>query len=34
MFEQLFRKGLVELLDVEEEESSMIAMFTKDVDEN
>ena len=34
MFEQLFRKGLVELLDVEEEESAMIAMFVKDVDEN
>lgn len=34
MFEQLFREGLVELLDVEEEESAMIAMFTKDVEQN
>jgi len=34
MFEQLFRDGLVELLDVEEEESAMIAMFTKDVEKN
>lgn len=34
MFEQFFRKGLIELLDVEEEESAMIAMFVKDVEEN
>jgi len=33
-FEQFFRNGLVELLDVEEEESAMIAMFVKDVDNN
>jgi len=33
-FEQYFRRGLVELLDVEEEESAMIAMFVKDIDTN
>ena len=33
-FEQFFRHGLVELLDVEEEESCMIAMFIKDIDDN
>ena len=33
-FEQLFINGLVELLDVEEEESAMIAMFTEDIDRN
>lgn len=33
-FEQFFRNGLVELLDVEEEESAMIAMFVKDIDIN
>jgi len=33
-FEQFFRHGLVELLDVEEEESAMIAMFIKDIDNN
>jgi|TARA_B110000305_G_C18977550_1_gene420112 DNA-directed RNA polymerase II subunit RPB2 len=30
----LFINGLVELLDVEEEESAMIAMFTEDIDKN
>ena len=33
-FEQFFRHGLVELLDVEEEESAMIAMFVDDINEN
>jgi len=33
-FEQFFRNGLIELLDVEEEESAMIAMFVKDIDQN
>jgi DNA-directed RNA polymerase II subunit RPB2 len=33
-FEQFFRNGLVELLDVEEEESAMIAMFVDDINEN
>ena len=33
-FEQFFRNGLVELLDVEEEESCMIAMFVNDIDNN
>ena len=33
-FEQFFRNGLVELLDVEEEESCMIAMFIHDIDKN
>lgn len=33
-FEQLFRNGLVELLDVEEEEQAMIAMFVNDIDKN
>lgn len=33
-FEQYFRRGLVELLDVEEEESAMIAMFVTDIDNN
>lgn len=33
-FEQFFRHGLIELLDVEEEESAMIAMFVKDIDRN
>ena len=33
-FEEFFRNGLVELLDVEEEESAMIAMFIKDIDDN
>ena len=33
-FEMYFREGLVELLDVEEEESAMIAMFVKDIETN
>jgi DNA-directed RNA polymerase II subunit RPB2 len=33
-FEQFFRNGLIELLDVEEEESAMIAMFIEDIDKN
>ena len=33
-FEQFFRNGLIELLDVEEEESCMIAMFVNDIDKN
>ena len=33
-FEEFFRQGLVELQDVEEEESAMIAMTTKDIDDN
>lgn len=33
-FEQFFRHGLIELLDVEEEESAMIAMFVQDIDTN
>ena len=33
-FEQFFRRGLIELLDVEEEESAMIAMFVSDIDKN
>ena len=33
-FEQFFRNGLIELLDVEEEESCMIAMFVQDIDKN
>lgn len=33
-FEEFFRHGLIELLDVEEEESAMIAMFVKDIDLN
>jgi len=33
-FEQFFRNGLVELLDVEEEESAMIAMFIDDINKN
>jgi DNA-directed RNA polymerase II subunit RPB2 len=33
-FEQLFRNGLVELLDVMEEESAMIAMFINDINKN
>jgi len=33
-FEQFFRHGLIELLDVEEEESAMIAMFVQDIDKN
>lgn len=33
-FEQFFRNGLIELLDVEEEESCMIAMFLRDIDKN
>jgi DNA-directed RNA polymerase II subunit RPB2 len=33
-FEQFFRHGLIELLDVEEEESAMIAMFVNDIDRN
>jgi len=32
--EQFYRHGLIELLDVEEEESAMIAMFVKDIDAN
>lgn len=33
-FEQFFKYGLIELLDVEEEESAMIAMFVEDIDKN
>lgn len=33
-FEQFFKHGLIELLDVEEEESAMIAMFIRDIDAN
>lgn len=33
-FEEFFRNGLVELLDVEEEESAMIAMFVDDINKN
>lgn len=33
-FEQFFKNGVIELLDVEEEESTMIAMFVKDIDKN
>jgi DNA-directed RNA polymerase II subunit RPB2 len=33
-FEQFLRRGLIELLDVEEEESCMIAMFVDDIDKN
>lgn len=33
-FEAFFRNGLVELLDVEEEESAMIAMFIEDINKN
>lgn len=33
-FEQFIKHGLIELLDVEEEESAMIAMFIKDIDIN
>ena len=33
-FEQFFKNGVIELLDVEEEESAMIAMFVKDIDNN
>ena len=33
-FEEFFRHGLVELQDVEEEESAMIAMTVKDIDVN
>ena len=33
-FEEFFRHGLVELLDVEEEESAMIAMFIQDINNN
>lgn len=33
-FEQFIKHGLIELLDVEEEESAMIAMFIKDIDNN
>lgn len=33
-FEEFFRHGLVELQDVEEEESAMIAMTVKDIDIN
>jgi len=33
-FESFFRNGLIELLDVEEEESAMIAMFVEDIDKN
>ena len=33
-FEDFFKNGLIELLDVEEEESAMIAMFVDDIDKN
>ena len=34
MFEDFKKNGLIELLDVEEEESAMIAMFIRDIDKN
>jgi DNA-directed RNA polymerase beta subunit len=33
-FECFKKNGLIELLDVEEEESAMIAMFVDDIDKN
>jgi len=33
-FEEYIKRGLVELLDVAEEETAMIAMFIKDVEKN
>ena len=33
-FEEYFREGLVELLDVTEEETAMIAMFIADIEKN
>lgn len=33
-FENFFSSGLIELLDVEEEEGAMIAMFVEDIDKN